>query len=83
MVSPVNAILAIRGDEASGLPASTPKPFTIFTTPGGNRSLMMSIKKRIETGVCSAGFKTTQLPAAMAGANFHTAIKIGKFQGII
>jgi hypothetical protein len=34
----------------------------------------------IEAGVCSAGFSTTQLPAASAGASFHTAIRIGKFR---
>jgi hypothetical protein len=44
---------------------------------------MISIKNMIDAGVCSAGFKTTQLPAASAGANFQTAIKIGKFQGMI
>jgi hypothetical protein len=35
------------------------------------------------TGVCSAGFSTTQLPAASAGASFHAAIRIGKFHGMI
>ena len=42
-----------------------------------------SIKTKIEMGVDSAGFKTTQLPAPNAGASFQAAIKIGKFQGII
>ena len=37
----------------------------------------------MHSGVCSAGFSTTQLPAASAGANFQTAIRIGKFQGMI
>lgn len=37
----------------------------------------------IEAGVCSAGFSTTQLPAASAGASFHTAISSGKFHGMI
>eukprot|EP00967_Tisochrysis_lutea_P056821 scaffold71897_cov31-Tisochrysis_lutea.AAC.2 len=31
----------------------------------------------IDVGVCSAGFKTTQLPAARAGASFHVAISSG------
>ena len=35
------------------------------------------------TGVCSAGFSTTQLPAARAGATFQAAISSGKFQGMI
>jgi hypothetical protein len=29
------------------------------------------------TGVVSAGLRTTALPAAIAGANFHTAMTIG------
>ena len=37
----------------------------------------------IEAGVCSAGFSTTQLPAASAGAIFQDAISSGKFQGMI
>jgi hypothetical protein len=31
----------------------------------------------VVAGVVSLGFSTTVLPAAMAGANFHTAIIIG------
>ncbi len=81
VVSPVNAILRMRGLDASGLPASTPNPLTTFTTPGGSRSPMMSMRKRIDAGVCSAGLSTTQLPAASAGASFHTAMRIGKFHG--
>ncbi len=34
-------------------------------------------------GVCSAGFKMTQLPAAKAGGTFQDSINKGKFQGII
>ena len=65
------------------LPSSAPKPLTIFITPGGRISPINSIKTKIEIGVLSAGFKTTVFPAANAGASFQTAIKIGKFQGII
>ena len=83
VVSPVKAILRIRGLEASGLPASTPKPLTTLMTPAGSRSLMSSISTRIEDGVCSAGLRTTALPAASAGASFQTAIRMGKFQGMI
>ena len=35
------------------------------------------------SGVSSAGFSTTVLPAASAGAIFHDAIVSGKFQGTI
>ena len=81
VVSPVKAILRIRLDEASGLPASTPNPLTMFSTPGGSRSPIMSISSMIDAGVCSAGFSTTALPAASAGASFQIAIRIGKFHG--
>ncbi len=83
VVSPVKAILAMRGDEASGLPASSPKPLTMLRTPGGSRSPISSASSMIDAGVCSAGLMTTQLPAASAGASFQTAMRIGKFQGMI
>ena len=35
------------------------------------------------SGVSSAGFSTTVLPAASAGASFHEAIASGKFHGVI
>ncbi len=83
VVSPVKAIFAMRLLDASGLPHSMPKPLTTLTTPGGSRSPISSISTRIDTGVCSAGLSTTQLPAASAGASFHTAISSGKFHGMI
>ena len=83
VVSPVKAILAMRLFCASGLPASTPKPLTTLMTPGGRMSAISSITTRMPSGVCSAGLRTTQLPAASAGASFHVAIRIGKFQGMI
>ena len=83
VVSPVKAILAMRGLEASGLPASSPKPLTMFSTPGGSRSPISSAQTSREAGVCSAGLITTQLPAASAGASFQQAISSGKFHGMI
>ncbi len=83
VVSPVNATLAMRLFEASGLPVSTPKPLTMLMTPGGSRSPMRSTSTMIEAGVCSAGLRTTQLPAASAGASFQTAMRMGKFHGMI
>ena len=44
-------------------------------------SAISSITTRMPSGVCSAGFRTTQLPAASAGASFQVAISIGKFHG--
>ena len=83
VVSPVKAILATRLLWASGLPASRPKPLTTLNTPGGRMSAIISASTRMLSGVCSAGFSTTQLPAASAGASFQTAISSGKFQGMI
>ena len=40
-------------------------------------------KRRAESGVSSAGFSTTVLPAASAGPSFQAAIASGKFHGTI
>ena len=76
VVSPVKAILRMRLLEASGLPASTPKPLTTLITPAGRTSVSRLIRYRIDAGVCSAGLRTTQLPAASAGPA-SDAIRIG------
>ena len=52
-------------------------PQTTFMTPGGRNSAQISANKVVVTGVVSEGLSTTVLPAAIAGANFHTAIIIG------
>ncbi|MOA25277.1 hypothetical protein D3C78_1580850 [compost metagenome] len=82
-VEPVKAILAMRLLVASASPASRPKPCTTLSTPLGSRSPMTSISTVIDSGVCSAGLSTMQLPAARAGASFHAAISSGKFHGMI
>ena len=82
-VEPVNATFAIRFDVARYSPISPPAPLTTFTTPGGSRSPMTSISNSTDSGVRRAGFSTTQLPAARAGAIFQLAINSGKFHGII
>ena len=38
---------------------------------------MISAISTVEAGVVSEGLRTTALPAASAGANFHTAISSG------
>ena len=52
-------------------------PQITFTTPGGRNSAQISARRVVVTGVVSLGLSTTVLPAATAGANFHTAIIIG------
>ena len=52
-------------------------PQTTLKTPGGRCSAMISAMSSAVTGVVSDGLSTMVLPAASAGANFHTAIIIG------
>ena len=62
----------------------SPGPVTMLTTPGGrSASWQTSAKRRADSGVVDAGFRTTVLPAARAGAIFHDSISSGKFQGMI
>ena len=56
----------------------------MLTTPGGSpASTQISAKASAVSGVNSAGFSTTVLPAASAGAIFHASISSGKFHGMI
>lgn len=43
----------------------------------------MSAKNSADSGVVSAGFSTTVLPVASAGAIFQASISSGKFHGMI
>ena len=52
-------------------------PVTTLSTPGGRCSAASSARARVELGVVSLGLSTTVLPAASAGAIFHTAIISG------
>lgn len=52
-------------------------PQTTLKTPLGRIDPMISAIRTVEAGVVSDGLRTTALPAARAGANFHTAIIIG------
>ena len=82
-VSPVKAILAIRGFEASAMPTSAPGPLTTFMTPCGITSWSSSASLSSDQGVGEAGLMTVQLPAASAGASFHAAMRMGKLKGMI
>ncbi len=52
-------------------------PQITLSTPGGRNSAPISASSTVLAGVVSLGLSTTVLPAAIAGANFHTAIIIG------
>ena len=84
VVSPVKAILAMRvrrGERLAGLEAEAVDDVEHALAAADRRSARPST--RIDAGVCSAGFSTTQLPAASAGASFQQAIRSGKFHGMI
>ena len=56
----------------------------MFTTPGGSSASWITwASSNAVSGVVSAGFSTTVLPAASAGASFQAAINMGKFHGMI
>ena len=52
-------------------------PVMTLRTPGGRNCAAISAIRRVVSGVVSLGLRTTVLPAAIAGANFQTAIIIG------
>ena len=81
-VDPVNATLSTPSCATSVAPVS-PAPVMMFTTPGGRSACWrISAKMSAVSGVVSAGFSTTVLPAASAGAIFHASMSSGKFHGI-
>ena len=81
-VEPVKATLSTSSWPHSAAPV-VPSPWTMLTTPAGRpTSRHTSAKAIAESGVSSAGFSTTVLPAASAGAIFQESIKSGKFHGI-
>ena len=55
----------------------------MLTTPGGRSACWQtSANSSAVSGVVSAGFSTTVLPQASAGAIFQASISSGKFHGI-
>jgi hypothetical protein len=72
-VLPVKAILSTSGCCAMAAPATLPWPLMMLTTPGGKpASLTRLAKYKIESGVCSAGLRTTVLPHASAGPSLRS-----------
>src|SRR5262249_43663808 len=67
----------------SGAPAFGPSPLTRFTTPAGKpASTNVWTKWYDDSGVSSAGFRTTVFPETSAGIIFHDGMAIGKFHGV-
>ena len=81
-VEPVSAIFRISGWLTIASPVAWPR--TTLTTPSGSPpSMSASMHASVESGVVLAGFSTTVLPAAIAGATLLAASVSGKFQGTI
>jgi len=81
-VEPVKATFWTLGLETRCIPIWA-GPGTMFTTPGGRSAWRQtSAKRSAESGVVEAGFRTTVLPAARAGAIFQLSMSSGKFQGM-
>ena len=59
-------------------------PVTTLNTPAGIPASSISFAMcRVVSGDSSDGFMTIVQPAANAGANFHAAIIVGAFHGVI
>ena len=80
-VEPVKATLSTQSWATSAAPTA-PSPVTMLTTPLGRPACrQMSANSSAVREVHSAGFSTTVLPMASAGAIFQASISRGKFQG--
>ena len=78
LVEPVNAILSTPGWRTRYAPVDGPSPGTTLTDPAGNPTSVASSASRIAvSGVCGSGLRTTEHPAASAGASFQVAIISG------
>ena len=76
--SPTNAIARISGCSVRAEPTPAPSPGNTLNTPSGRpASVKISASFSAVNGVTSLGLKIIALPAASAGAAFHSAIWIG------
>lgn len=83
-LAPVNDTTATSGWRTSASPATSPLPWTRLKTPGGSSaSANTSAHRSADSGVDSAGLRTTVQPAASAGASFQLSIMKGVFQGVM
>ena len=83
-LSPTKPIALMAGCSVSALPASSPMPWTVLSTPSGRPACFASFASRSAvTGDHSAGLCTTVQPAANAGAIFQVDNMNGVFQGVM
>ena len=76
-MSPVSDTMRTAGWEISAAPTLSPRPITRLKTPSGRRSAASLANFSAVSGVCSEGFSTIVLPAAIAGATFQASIMSG------
>ena len=76
-MSPVSDTMRTAGWLISADPTLSPRPTTTLNTPGGRIAAAISANRRAVSGVCSDGFSTIVLPAAMVGATFQASMRRG------
>ena len=75
---PVNETRSTRASSASGMPASGPRPWSTFSTPGGSPASRHSRPSQsADSGVCSDGFRMDPLPQKIDGNAFHATFGNG------
>src|SRR3954454_16906189 len=83
-LSPTKPIALTDGCSVSAMPASSPMPCTVLSTPSGTPACLTSFANRSAvTGDHSAGLCTTVQPAASAGAIFQVESMNGVFHGVM
>jgi hypothetical protein len=83
-VPPVNDTFRMAGWVTSLSPTVLPAPGKVEKMPGGSPAAStMRASTRQTSGLHEAGFSTTALPAASAGAIFWASDAIGEFHGVI
>ena len=84
VVPPVNDTFFTSGCFTIASPITEPLPGTTLTTPFGTPACsQMRPSSSAASGVTSAGFTITALPAASAGASFCASLAIGEFHGVM
>ena len=83
-VEPVKPILRMRGCVRSSVPTRRERLVvsTLKTPAGRPASLVIWAMASAVSGVADAGLRTTEQPAASAGAIFRVTMVAGKFQGV-
>ena len=81
---PVKVSAWVRSLSTIALPTSEPGPVMTLSQPSGSpASSRISASLIAEIGVCPAGFRTTALPAAIAGPSLWATRLSGKLKGLI